>query len=423
MTNENNKKIFNFLGVILLAVSCFGFGLFFGRTFKNLGGQKTLGLSDYKLSDDPQRELDLFWEVWNSVEKYYVDPDKVDTQEMYYGAIKGMVNSTDDPATLFFTPEETEEFNNQSAGKLYEGIGAELGYKEGLIRVVAPIEGSPAEKAGLRPNDIIIKVDDYEIKSSDNIYDVVDMIRGEAGTEVVLTILRGDENEVKEVSINRGKIDLPSISVKKPSQFSSELKKYDNVVAVIDVSRFTDEDDFIWKRNWDNAVDQVVNGGYKKIIVDLRDNPGGYFSSATYAADEFIEGSNIIATQKNRAGEVEEFKAGRKGDLETDVQIVVLVNEGSASASEILAGALQHYNEAEVIGMPTFGKGTAQIIVPLEGNASLHLTTIKWLLPNGEWITTDNPVVPDTKVEFTEEDFENEKDPQMNKALEVLGVM
>jgi carboxyl-terminal processing protease len=358
----------------------------------------------------------MFWTVWNTLKQNYVDTSKSDSKKMMDGAIKGMVNSYDDQATLYFTSEETKKFNDQNSGKFFEGIGAELGYRDGVIIVVAPIAGSPAEKAGILPGDVILKVDGKEFKSSDTVYDAVAVIRGDAGTTVTLNIFRKGELAARDIAIVRGSITLPSISIKKPSEIDAKYASMDSSVAVLSVSRFTDSSLVDWENAWNSAVKQIADKGYKTVILDLRNNPGGFFDAAIYAAGDFLPKGTLVSKQQDKSGNLEEFKVDRNGKL-LDVKVVVLVNSGSASASEILAGALKQSNRAKVIGENTYGKGTAQSVIDFTDGSSLHVTIRKWLLPNGEWLNHENPIKPDIEVKRTDEDFKKGYDPQFDKAI------
>ncbi len=411
-----NRKDIKYLGYGVVVVIVFSIGLIVGRTLDPVNGVNSTGLNLPKIvsdSKDVPKEVnfDLFWSVWNTMSSQYVDTTKIDYEKMFYGAIKGMVNSYDDSATVFLDPEETEQFDASNEGKAFEGIGAELGYSNGQIVIVTPIDGSPAKKAGIRPGDIILKVDGVEIKATESIYDVVAKIRGEAGTTVKLTVLHPGDNAITEIAIVRGQIDLPSIELKEVKN-NSEVK-------IIDVGRFTDSSVSEWKKNWDKVVDDALKTNPKGIILDLRSNPGGYFDSAVYAGGEFLPKNTIIAKHEDRKGNGKDYKVDRKGRM-LDIPLVVLVNGNSASASEILSGALKHHKRAIIIGESTYGKGTAQSIVPLSKGASLHLTTLKWLLPDGSWINKDNTIKPDVEIKYSEEAFKEGKDNQLDKAVEEL---
>lgn len=405
---ENNNRGIKTFGLLFLLVVTFSLGILFGRTFTSPAG----GLLGVLNSREADVDMSLFWEVWNVMESRYVEKDKVDLQDKVYGAIKGLVDSYEDPATIFLNPEETQQFNDSNEGKYFEGIGAELGYEDGAIVVVSPLDGSPAKSAGIRAGDYILAVDDVEISQNANIYEVVDMIRGESGSTVKLRILHKGELAPTDIEITRGEITVPSMSV----EFIGENSN----VAVIDIARFTDSSYSAWIDKWDQVVEEVNRRGIKKVIVDLRGNPGGYFDAAVYAADDFLSKDTVIAKQEDGNGRVETFSAKNGGRL-LDTEVVVLVDAGSASASEIFAGALQKNDRAQVVGTKTYGKGTAQSVLDLSNGATLHVTVLKWLLPDGEWLNRENPIVPDVEVENTTDDFVKGLDPQREKALELIS--
>lgn len=404
--NNSGVKIF---GILTLTVVAFAIGVVFGR---NVSAENGSNLLTNVFNTQKDVDMGLFWEVWGTMKSKYVDKDKVTDQDMMYGSIKGMVNSYEDPATIFLTPEETEEFNKSNEGKYFEGIGAELGYEDGYIIIVSPIDGSPAKAAGVRAGDYILAVDDTEVKRGDNIYDIVALIRGESGTTVKLKVLHKGENEPVEIDIKRGEITVPSMTL----SFVGNNKD----IALVDIARFTDSSYIAWANRWDEVTKEIKSKGVNKVIVDLRGNPGGYFDAAIYAADDFLDSNLIISKQEDGEGNVQEYKSSKGGEL-VNSKLIVLVDSGSASASEILSGALQQNNRAKVIGTKTYGKGTAQTIQNLSDGSSLHVTVLKWLLPNGEWLNRDNPITPDIEVELTNDDFMKGLDPQMDRALEEVN--
>ncbi|KKR06319.1 MAG: Carboxyl-terminal protease [candidate division WS6 bacterium GW2011_GWF2_39_15] len=414
MNSRESKGFVRQIGVIALVICTLSIGFVSGRLYdgKGLGGS---GSNDVIITGDkdkniPKIDFDLFWNIWDTVADNYVNEENVDVKKMFYGSIKGLVSSLDDPATIFLDPEETESFNSSNEGKMFEGIGAELGYENGQIIVISPISGSPAEKAGIKARDTILKIDGKDIAPSENVFDVVQKIRGKSGSKVVLTVLHKGDLKAQEIEIIRGEITVPSIEIK-----SSD----DSRVRVLKISRFTDSSLSEWEDNWDKAVDSLVKNKTKGIVLDLRGNPGGYFDAAVYAAEDFLPKGTVISKQEDRLGKVKEFKVSRKGRL-LNVPVTVLVNAGSASASEILTGALQKNDRAKVIGEKTYGKGTAQSVLPFTDGSSLHLTTLKWLLPDGKWLNRDNPITPNTVVELTDEDFKNGIDPQLEKAVKTV---
>lgn len=404
MQKENNGgKIF---GILMLTVVAFCFGVIFGRNI----APSAQGLLSFNKSSSV--DFSLFWDVWGILDDRYVEKDKVTEDEKVYGAIKGLVDSYGDQATIFLTPEETKEFNDLNSGKYFEGIGAELGYNEGAIIIVTPLDGSPAKAAGIRPGDYILSVDDYEVKSGDNVYEIVQKIRGESGTKVKIEILHKGDLEPVVLEITRGEITVPSMTL----TYVGDNKD----IAYIDIARFTEASLNEWESKWDSVVKDIQSKSVNKILIDLRGNPGGYFDAGVYAADDFLDIGKIISQQEDGKGNLQTFDSEKGGRL-IGKKVLVLVDEGSASASEIFAGALQQNGVAQVIGSKTYGKGTAQSIVDLSGGSSIHVTILKWLLPDGSWLNRDNPITPDVIIENTTEDFIKGVDKQYNEALILIN--
>jgi carboxyl-terminal processing protease len=402
---KNNEKGFQrIIAIGMVIVIVFTAGLIVGRSVD-------VDSSIFPITTSRNLDMGMFWRVLDLTRRNYVDSDEIVDEELVYGAIKGMVSSLDDPATVFLTPEETDEYDAASEGKFFEGIGAELGYDDGQVIVVTPLEGSPAKAAGIRPGDYILKIDDYELTSEDTVYDAVAKIRGEAGTDVVLTVLHKGESEPVEITITRDEITIPSMSL--------EFIGTEEDIAHFKIGRFTEASYDIWVSQWDKNVGEIVDSGVDKMILDLRGNPGGFFDAAIYAGDDFLEEGFVISKQKDADGNIEDYDSTQGGDL-LDIELVVLINSGSASASEILAGALKQAERGIIIGEETFGKGTAQRVYDLEDGSSLHLTILKWLLPDGSNIERENAITPDVEVELTNDDFIEGNDPQLDKAIEEL---
>lgn len=402
--DTSGNKIF---ALLIVTVVAFCFGVIFGRNIVP-SADTVLSLGSAKKTVD----INLFWEVWDILEDRYVEKDKVSQEDRMYGAIKGLVDSYEDQATVFLDPEETEDFNNMNSGKYFEGIGAELGYEDGSIIIVAPIDGSPAKEAGIRAGDYILAVDDYEVTSSDNVYDIVQKIRGEAGTKVTLKILHKGDLEPVDIEITRGEITVPSITL----TYVGDKKD----IAYVDIARFTEASLPTWNSKWDSTVDDIVSSGVNKIIVDLRGNPGGFFDAGVYAADDFLDIGKIISQQEDGKKNVQTFDSEKGGRL-IGKKVIILVDEGSASASEIFTGALQQNDVATVVGSKTYGKGTAQSVIDLAGGSSIHITILKWLLPDGTWLNKENPITPDVIVENSVEDFVAGIDKQYNEALILIN--
>ncbi len=369
-------------------------------------------------------DFSLFWIVWKKLSQTYIDKASLDTQKMVYGAITGMVSALDDPYTMFLPPKDNKDFKEELGGQ-FEGIGAQLGIKDNTIMVVAPLKDNPAEKAGIKAGDYILKVDGEETTGW-TVAQAVTKIRGPRGTKVTLTILHEKESKTSEIEIVRNTINVASVDswIKTPTDIkeisgTTEMQKLvgsSNKVAYIRLSRFGDRTN----DEWDKAVDEV-SMAYKKdssikgLVFDLRNNPGGYLEGAVYIGSEFISSGNVVS-QQNSNGTKEEYPVMHKGKL-LDIPVVVLVNKGSASAAEIVAGALRDFNRGKLVGEVTFGKGSVQTPEDLPGGAGIHITTGKWLLPKGDWIHKKG-VTPDVLVEMTS--FDATADAQLAKAVEML---
>ncbi|MGB9911029.1 MAG: S41 family peptidase [Microgenomates group bacterium] len=351
------------------------------------------------------RNLDfsLFWQVWDQLEKSYIDKKALDSQKMFLGAIKGMVEAVGDPYTFFLSPEENKENKDDLSGE-FEGIGVQLGYKDHQLAVIAPLKGTPAEKAGIKAGDLILKIGDQDA-SEVTLYQAVKMIRGPKGTKIKLTLLRPSETEPYEVVIERDKILVPSVEL----EF---VKKEGKEIAYLKLSRFGEKTE----EEWQKAVDQIVNHQprVEGLILDLRNNPGGYLTGSIFIASEFLK-KGVIVQQESGKGVKETYSVNRKGRL-TEIKMVVLVNEGSASASEIVAGALKDYQRAKIIGEKTFGKGTIQEAQDFPDGSGLHVTTARWLLPSGNSIEK-NGITPDIIIE---DDSDTPIDEPLEKAKEVV---
>lgn len=359
-------------------------------------------------------DFSLFWEVWGKVSTIYVDKAQLDAQKMVYGAISGMVAAVGDPYTVFLPPKQNVQAKEQLNGN-FEGIGAELGFKEQNIIVVAPISGSPAEKAGILAGDFILKVNN-ESTEGWTLPQAVTKIRGQKGTTVTLNIFHVGAEEPVDIKIVRDAIILPSVEWKTVSSTSSASLKS---AAYIKLSRFGDQTD----PQWDKIISQVTqyqatsSAKSAGIILDVRNNPGGYITAAVYTASEFLPRGTVIVKQQNYDGSVQTYSVERDGLL-LKVPMVVLVNQGSASASEILTGAMQVAGRVKVIGHQSFGKGSVQQTEDLPGGAGLHITAAKWLLANDVWIQGKG-LTPDVKVD---NDVKNPSfDAQLDKAILYLN--
>jgi carboxyl-terminal processing protease len=348
-------------------------------------------------------DFSLFWEAWKVLEEKFADPTKLDIQKMIYGAISGMVKSLGDPYTIFLNPQDSKKFKEDVKGT-FEGVGMEIGIKKGQLTVIAPLEGTPAQRAGLRAGDKILKINDT-ITADLTIEEAVTLIRGPKGTEVTLTIFREDWEKSKEIKIVRDVILVPSLKW--------EIKDQD--IAYIKIYQFSEKASFDFRV----AAIEILNSPAKKIILDLRDNPGGYLEIAQEIAGWFLKRGQIVTIEDcGERNEKKEYKAEGPAKF-LDYPVVILINQGSASGSEILAGALRDNRGIKLIGEKSFGKGSVQELEELSDGSSLKITIAKWLTPKGE-IINDKGLEPDIKVEMTEEDYEAERDPQLDKAIEVI---
>jgi carboxyl-terminal processing protease len=362
-------------------------------------------------------DFTLFWTVMQKIEDSYYDRKAIDAQKMLNGAISGMVGSLDDPYTMYLPPQQNQNFKQGLAGK-FEGIGAELGMKGKQIIVVAPLDGSPAQKAGVKAGDAIIKVDD-QVTAGWTLQQTVDKIRGPKGSPVTLTVVHKSDDKPVDLKIVRDTITVSSLTswvkkVKDISEISSSADALkvaaDDKVAYIRLSQFGDSTNDDWKKLVPGIAHQIqADSSIKGIVFDLRNNPGGYLTDAVYIVSEFVK-SGAAVLQEDRNGERKPFPVTGDGQL-TDVPVVVLINKGSASASEIVAGALRDHERAKLVGETSFGKGTIQQAEDLGGGAGLHVTIAKWLTPNGTWVHLKG-LTPDITIPV------DEKDPSHDKQLE-----
>ena len=367
-----------------------------------------------------------FWAVWQKLQTSYYDKSKLDTQKMLTGAINGMVSTLGDPFTIYLPPVQNSNFKQGLSGQ-FSGIGSELGLKDKQIIVIAPLTGSPSEKAGIKPGDSILEVDGQST-SGWSLNQAVDKIRGPKGTEVTLKIERKDENSPKEIKITRDIITIKSVIgwVKSVECSNGKCQTIDdskssvssNKIAYLKLSQFGDNTNKEWQSLVETINTQIKNSkNVKGLILDLRNNPGGYLSDATFIASEFIsQGLPVVLEDDGIPVNKQTLYADRQGVF-TNTPVVVLINKGSASASEIVAGALRDNNRAKLVGETSFGKGTIQQAEDLGGGSGLHVTIAKWLTPKGTWVNQKG-LTPDFSVSPNSKD--PSEDSQLEKAIEVL---
>lgn len=359
------------------------------------------------------RDVDfaLFWDVWSRLEQKYLDKTKLDSQKMVYGAISGMVNALGDPYTVFLPPKENEDFKSDLSGA-FEGIGAQLGAKDDKIVVIAPLKGHPAQKAGILAGDWIVKVNGEDTFGW-TVPTAVTKIRGPKGSTVTLTIAREDLSQPQEIKVTRDTITIKSVEVEFTKAKNCEVNCPE--VAHIKLARFGDGTN----DEWTAVVAQIrTKPQLAGLILDMRNNPGGYFQSAINIASEFLQ-SGVIVQQENSDGTRETYSVTRVGSLLVE-PLVVLINKGSASAAEIVAGALRDHKRGKLIGETSFGKGSIQTPEDLPDGSGIHITTARWILPGGDWINGTG-IKPDIEVKSEQATASADlSDPQLDRALEEL---
>jgi len=354
------------------------------------------------------KEVDfaLFWEVWDTLNKKFVDPGKIDVEKMLYGAISGMVDSVGDPYTVFFEPVISEKFQEEISGS-FGGVGIELGKRNGTLTVIAPLKDTPADRAGIKAGDKILRVDG---KSTENmsIEEAVGLIRGKKGTKVTLTVSNGTS---RDIELTREAIRIPSI----------KWELLNGNVAYLQIYTFNQNVDADFKR----ASEEILKSPATKLIVDLRNNPGGLLDSAINLAGWFLSKGQVVTMEEFRDGTRQEFKSDGNGALKI-YPTMVLINGGSASASEILAGALHDNRSIPLVGEKSFGKGSVQELANFQNGSSLKVTIARWLTPHGRSIT-DLGIEANYEVKLPENPEEGTlelgvpgKDPQLDKAIDLL---
>ena len=402
------RKKSPFLFVVLisfLVVIGYMIGVERGKT-ESLGEGSAFSLpsstlfSSVKSADHP--DLGVFWKTWDLLHERFVDRESLDGTKLLYGAIKGMLSATDDPYTTFFDPEENKSFQEDISGS-FEGIGAEIGMRDKVLTVVAPLEDSPAEKAGLRASDKILEIN-KESTAEMNIDVAVKKMRGAKGTEVTLTIFREGEKETRDIVIRRDTISVKSVKL-----------EWKDDVAVLKINQFGEET----VKEFTAAVKEIRARKARGIVLDLRNNPGGLLDAAVDIGSYMIPKGKVVVieedSQKNR-----DSLLTRGGDVFSNIPTAVLINEGSASASEILAAALrENRDNVTLVGKKSFGKGSVQELVPVSKDTSLKVTVARWLTPSGKQINKEG-IAPDVEVDRTDEDYGADRDPQMDRSLEIL---
>jgi len=413
--NIKENKLFKLLIIIII----FGLGFF-------LGNIESISAKNQESNID----MKTFWKVWDILDKQFVNTKHKDKlgqeistttksefdnlskeERRIYGAIKGMVDSEQDPYTTFFTPEEAKGFETEIKGS-FDGIGMEVGKKDGVIVVISPIPGSPAERAGIKSGDKVIKIDD-KVTLDMSVDEAVKLIRGQKGTEVSLQVYRDGVDTPLDFKINRDTIQLPTLD-----KYYDKSKK----IFTIKIYSFSEQLSDLFKE----SIAEFAASDADKLIIDLRGNPGGYLETAVDVSSYFLPLGKIVVSQDYGENKKAEYlrSAGYTLLSSKKFKTVVLVDGGSASASEIVAGALQDHKVATIVGEKTFGKGSVQEYIKVTKNTGLKVTIARWLTPNGNSISVSG-LVPDVEIAKDEktkvEDIRNRTDNQYMKAIEILN--
>ncbi len=398
------RHIANVSLVIALFVFIFLVGVYVGDSNRP-EIDKILGISNKETPIvTTQTDFSSFWKAWNTINEKYPTANKITDQNRVYGAISGLVGSLDDPYSVFFAPEEAKAFEEEIAGS-FDGIGMEVGMKDKVLTVIAPLKDTPAYRANIKSGDKILKID-KKVTAGLSVEEAIKLIRGPKGTSVILTISREGLQQPKEIIIIRDTINVPTLDTEMRKDGIFEIKLYSFSANSTNLFR--------------QAIKQFIDSGSGRLLLDLRGNPGGYLDAAVDMASWFLEGGKIIVTEDYGNNKTAEIFRSKGYDIFNDkLKFVILIDEGSASASEILAGAMQDHGKAKLVGAKTFGKGSVQEVIKITSDTILKITVAKWLTPNGASIS-EKGLTPDYPVEITQKDFEAKKDPQLEKAVELL---
>lgn len=403
------KKLRTVILIIVIIGASASTGYFFGRK-GFLASFLRFPIVTISRQTPPEKNVDfsLFWRVWDSLDESYYDKTKIVDSEMVYGAIRGMVSAVGDPYTVFLPPSENRVAQEDLSGS-FEGVGIQIGFKGNQLVVIAPLPNSPAEEKGIQAGDFIVGIKD-ELKDIDRgtagitLPEAVRAIRGPAGTIVTLSLLRNGSEDLIVADVVRKSIDIPSIIL--------TFEGPDEDIAHLKILKFVGETE----SEWEDAVIDIIKKPYiKGVVLDLRNNPGGYLQSSVDIASEFLKSGSVVVTEASANGNKYDFVVERIGRL-LSMPTVVLINEGSASASEILAGALRDVRNIQLVGEVSFGKGTIQEPQQLNNGAGLHITISKWLTPNGFWVN-EGGLEPDIVIA---DDVETSEDEQLQEAIKLL---
>ncbi|MES3005572.1 MAG: S41 family peptidase [Patescibacteria group bacterium] len=402
------KNIIGAIVIVVLIAGAFYGGTVSGRA-QEVQAQRLDAIINKETGMPTGVDFSLFWKAWKILDENYVDTHNNATttiEERVYGAIKGMTAALGDPYTVFFPPVENSAFQTEIEGN-FEGVGMEMGIKDGILTVISPLPGSPAKNAGMLAGDKVIKIDN-KISTDMTVDEAVVLIRGKKGTQVTLTVLREGVKDPFEIKITRDVINLPVIETKLDPQTK---------IFTITLYSFSTQS----ANHFRSALREFVMSGSNKLILDLRGNPGGVLDAAVDMASWFLPPGKVVVREDYGEGKEETVERSRGYDIFNDnLKMVILIDGGSASASEILAGALKENGKATLVGTATFGKGSVQELVQIDDKTSLKVTVARWLTPSGKSIS-DGGLAPDIEVKLTEKDIAEKNDLQMKKAVEILS--
>lgn len=408
----DKKRLISIVGILIIIMVSAAGSFYFGYNQGEKNPQTIIveGVENITAGEKDSVDFTLFWEAWNSLKERHVDADNLTSQNMLYSAIQGITQATKDPYTNFFPPAEAQQFTEDISGE-FGGIGIEIGKRDGELTVIAPLKNTPAEKTGLKTNDKILSIDGKSAIGI-SVDEAVKTIRGKKGTKVLLKIYRNEWPEPKDIEIIRDTIQIPTLDWKMLDFDGNEVKK--EGILYIQLYNFYEKAPL---RIYQMAI-QAAFQNPRGIIIDLRNNPGGYLEAAINISGWFLENGSVVVKEKFRSEEEKIFTSAGT-ELFKDLPVVVLINQGSASASEILAGALQDNRGVKLVGEKSFGKGSVQEVINLRDGSLLKITFSYWLTPSGRIIEKEG-LIPDVEIKLTEEDFEEGRDPQLEKAMEIL---
>lgn len=388
--------------IALALVIFFASGFYIGLN-QNVRLKKEANLANMQ-SSLPATDFAPFWKVWSLIDEKYPNATETNDQDRVYGAISGLVGSLNDPYSTFFNPADTKLFEEDIAGN-FSGVGMEVGIKDKILTVIAPLKNTPAYKAGIKPGDKILKIDAQET-SELTVERAVKLIRGEKGTEVALTIYRDGDTEPREIKIVRDVINVPTLDTDTKGD-----------VFIIRLYSFSANSPELFRK----AVREFAESEKEKLLLDLRGNPGGYLDAAVSMASWFLPSGKTVVTEDYASDEKpKSYRSEGYNVFNDNLKFVILIDAGSASASEILAGAMQDYKKAILVGEQSYGKGSVQEVVEVTPDTILKITVAKWLTPNGNSISKKG-LTPDYEVKITKEDIEKKNDAQEEKGIEILN--